>query len=62
VIGFRVNYKDNETDSDEQALASKLGIAYQHTKAAEKDGKRVLKAPAEWDKAMYLLEINRLAL
>jgi hypothetical protein len=30
VVGFRVNYKDNQTDSDEKALAVQYGIPYQH--------------------------------
>src|SRR3989344_3908947 len=32
VIGFRVNYNDDETDDLEVALAREHGIAYQHTK------------------------------
>lgn len=32
VIGFRVNYNDDQTDNDEKALAKKFGITYQHTK------------------------------
>lgn len=31
LIGFRVNYRDNQTDSDEEALASQYGISYQHS-------------------------------
>lgn len=32
VVGFRVNYNDDQTDENEKALAKKLGVAYQHTK------------------------------
>ncbi|MBI2142785.1 redoxin domain-containing protein, partial [Candidatus Woesearchaeota archaeon] len=32
VTGFRVNYNDDQTDSNEKALAKKFGITYQHTK------------------------------
>lgn len=59
VIGFRVNYNDNQTDSDEKNLAREFGIAYQHTKVFLKKGQRVLKSPEGWDKNRYLEEINR---
>ena len=60
VVGFRVNYNDNETTDAERALASEFGVAYQHTKVALKNGERVLKAPDSWDTARYLEEINTL--
>lgn len=59
VIGFRVNYKDNETDKDEEALARQFGVPYQHTKVFLKDGKQVLKAPDQWDAARYTAEIQK---
>jgi len=59
VIGFRVNYNDNQTDNDEKNLAKQFGVAYQHTKVFVKNGKQVLKAPDSWDKARYLTEINK---
>ena len=59
VVGIRVNYKDSDTDKDEEALARQFGIAYQHTKVFVKNGKQVLKAPDSWDKARYLTEINK---
>ena len=59
VVGFRVNYKDSETDSDEAELAKKYGITYQHTKIILKDGERVLKAPDSWKKDRYIEEINK---
>lgn len=31
VVLIRVNYNDDETDKDEEALAKKYGITYQHT-------------------------------
>ena len=58
VVGFRINYKDNETDSDEKALAVKYGVPYQHTKVFVRNGERILKAPDGWVKARYLKEIN----
>ncbi|HLD06129.1 MAG TPA: TlpA disulfide reductase family protein [Candidatus Nanoarchaeia archaeon] len=61
VIGFRVNYRDSETDDAEQALAKEFGIPYQHTKVILKDGKQLLKAPDSWDKERYLAEIAKAA-
>ena len=57
VIGFRVNYNDNETDTDEKDLAREFGVAYQHTKVFLKNGERVLKSPESWNTSRYLLEV-----
>lgn len=57
VVGFRVNYNDGDTDSDEKNLAREFGIAYQHTKVFIQRGKRVLKSPETWDEARYATEI-----
>jgi len=59
VIGFRVNYNDNQTDNDEKDLARQFGVAYQHTKVFVKNGQRILKSPEGWDKARYGIEINK---
>jgi thiol-disulfide isomerase/thioredoxin len=59
VVAFRVNYKDNDTDSDEKDLAKKHGIAYQHTKVFIKNGERILKSPESWDKQRLVDEINK---
>ena len=59
VIGFRVNYNDNQTDKDEENLAREFGIAYQHTKVFVKNGERILKSPEGWDKNRYFQEINK---
>ena len=59
VVGIRVNYKDSDTDKDEENLARQYGIPYQHTKVFVKNGKQILKAPDGWDKARYLTEINK---
>ena len=58
VIGFRVNYNDNQTDNDERNLARQFGVAYQHTKVFVKNGERILKSPESWNKNRYLSEIN----
>ena len=60
VIGFRVNYRDNEVDEFEEDLARKFGVSYQHTKIILKDGERALKAPDSWDKERYLDELDKL--
>jgi thiol-disulfide isomerase/thioredoxin len=59
VVGFRVNFKDSETDAVEEGLAREFGIAYQHTKIILKNGKQITKAPDSWDKQRYLLEIAK---
>jgi len=59
VIGFRVNYNDDETDNDEKNLASQFGVAYQHTKVFVKNGARILKSPEGWDDKRYDMEINK---
>lgn len=59
VVGIRINYKDSDTDTDEENLARQYGIPYQHTKVLVKNGKQILKAPDGWDKARYLAEINK---
>jgi len=59
VIGFRVNYNDDQTDNDEKNLAKQFGVAYQHTKVFVKNGQRVLKSPETWDDKRYDTEINK---
>ena len=59
VIGFRVNYNDDETDGDEKNLAKQFGVAYQHTKVFVKNGERILKSPEGWDEKRYNMEINK---
>jgi len=59
VIGFRVNYKDSDTDKDEENLARQFGVPYQHTKVFVKHGQQILKAPDGWDTARYSMEINK---
>ena len=59
VIGFRVNYKDDQTDNDETNLAREFGVAYQHTKVFMKNGQRILKSPESWDEKRYAIEIDK---
>jgi len=58
VVGFRVNYSDNQTDKDEEALAREFGVGYQHTKVFVKNGERILKAPESWSEAKFASTIN----
>ncbi len=59
VIGFRVNYNDDQTDNDEKNLAKQFGVAYQHTKVFVKNGQRILKSPEGWDNKRYDMEISK---
>lgn len=59
VIGFKVNYNDNQTDADEKNLAKEFGVAYQHTKVFIQNGQRILKSPEGWDAKRYDMEINQ---
>ena len=62
VVGFRVNYNDNETDSFERDLARQFGVAYQHTKVLlNTEGERVSKNPQSWDTSEYIAQITSLA-
>lgn len=61
VVGFRVNYNDNQTDEAEKALASNFGVTYQYTKVIVKNGQAILKSPDNWDTDRYVSEINRLS-
>ena len=54
VIGFRVNFNDDQTDLDEKNLAREFGVSYQHAKIFISKGQRVLKAADPWQKNQYL--------
>ena len=60
IVGFRVNYKDSDTDSYESNLAEEFGISYQHTKVILVNGDVVLKSLESWNKDKYLEELNKL--
>ena len=59
VIGFRVNYNDDQTDNDEKNLAKQFVVVYQHTKVFVKNGQRILKSPEGWDYKRYDTEISK---
>lgn len=59
VIGFRVNFKDDETDDDEKALAQEFGITYQHSKVIIKNGESIYRQIAEqWDREKVIAELG----
>jgi thiol-disulfide isomerase/thioredoxin len=58
IVGFRVNFNDNQTDGFEEALAREFGVGYQHTKVFLRNGERILKSPEQWTTSRYLEEIN----
>jgi thioredoxin 1 len=58
VIGFRVNYKDSDTDADELDLAEEFGVTYQHTKVILSDGKVLEKSLAVWIENDYAAKLG----
>ena len=58
-VGFRVNFRDSDSDADEEALAKEFGISYQHTKIILKNDQKVGKWPDSWDKQRYLDELAK---
>lgn len=59
VAGFRVNYKDGDTDENEKALALEFQITYQHSKVIIKGNEIVYRQIAEkWDSSMVLAELG----
>lgn len=58
VVAFRANYKDSDTDSEEEDIAREFGIAFQDTKVIVKNGQRVVKSTEFWSADKYLNEIN----
>lgn len=59
VIGFRVNFNDSDTDSDEEALAKQFNIPYQHTKVILKNGKEISRSLDSWTKETFNQEITK---
>jgi thiol-disulfide isomerase/thioredoxin len=58
IIGFRVNYKDSDTDSDEQAMAREFNIPYQHTKIIVKNGVEVARFSTQWTRQDFSNAVN----
>ncbi|HLC64624.1 MAG TPA: thioredoxin family protein [Candidatus Nanoarchaeia archaeon] len=60
MVGFRVNFRDSDTDENEAELARQFGVAYQHTKVVLKNGERILKSPESWSKEDYLTNLEKI--
>jgi len=60
VAGFRVNFKDDQTDEDEKALATKYKIPYQHHKIVLKSGEVVIDSAETWDSETLVSELSKL--
>jgi len=58
VIGFRVNYNDNETSATERELASEFGVTAENTKILIRTGETLSQSSDPWDKEHYLAEID----
>lgn len=59
VIGFRVNFNDNETDEAEKKLAQEFAVPYQHTKIIITEGKEVYRTGDPVTKEELLETINK---
>lgn len=59
VVALQVNFNDSETDADEEAIARKYDIPYQHSKVFLKNGEVLLKSLESWDTAQYVENINQ---
>ena len=60
LVGFRVNFNDSDTDSDEKQLAKDFNVPYQHTKIFLKNGKEISRSVDQWDKDQFVKEINKI--
>ena len=60
-VGYEVHYNDDETNSDDNEMAKKFGITYQHTKVfLDKNGKVALKSLDVFSKDKIINEISKL--
>ncbi len=62
VVGFRVNYNDDQTDEDERNLARQFGVSYQHTHVIlDAQGNVEAKSLEFWDAARVQQEVEKVA-
>lgn len=60
LVGFRVNYKDSDATDEEDDVARKYGVGYQHTKVIiSNEGEQIAKSQAGWSTDDYLREIEK---
>jgi len=60
VVGFRVNYKDNDTDKYEKNLADKYNVTYQDTKVVLVNNKPVYNELGVWKAADVVKNLSGL--
>jgi thiol-disulfide isomerase/thioredoxin len=59
IVGFRVNYNDDETDQNERALATAFNVTYQNSKVIVKGGETLTQVRfTQWSTGQYLAHIN----
>lgn len=58
IIGFRVNWRDSDTESIEEDLARKYGITTQGSKIFIKKGTQILKQLGHWSKQEWAENID----
>lgn len=62
IVGFRVNYKDSDTDDAERDLARRFGITYQHTHVIlDRDGNVAIKSLDTWSEERIKEELRMVA-
>ena len=59
IVGFRVNFKDSDTDKDEEKLTKDFNIPYQHTKVILKNGKEFSRSLDSWTKELFDSEVTK---
>lgn len=60
VVGFKLNYQDEDTDDMEKTLAQEFKVTYGHTILILKDGREGYKTEDLWDRSDLLYEVNKL--
>jgi hypothetical protein len=58
IIGFRVNFNDDNTDAVEKQLATDFKVESAQTKIILKDGKVLQQSTNSWDKSTYLAQLT----
>lgn len=59
VSGFRVNFKDPETDENEKKLAEQFNVPVQHTKIILKNGQEFSRSSDTWTLEDFNIAINK---
>lgn len=59
IIGFRVNYNDDQTDETEKKLAEQFAVPYQHYKVILQNGKTVFTSGDSWDAEAFNQAVSK---